>query len=74
MEFNEFKGYIDEFLDNHGEDRFFAMFGLRGLGKTTILYQLYDYLINDRKFDCKRVLYLDLNRLKDQRFRSSGIF
>ena len=64
-EFHEFRQYIDEFLDNNGEERFFTLHGIRGLGKTTIIFQLYDYLINERKIDKKRVLYLDLNRLKD---------
>lgn len=63
--FFEFKEDIDRFLDKGSEDRFFAMPGLRGVGKTTLLFQLFDYLVNERGIDKSRVLYLDLDRLKD---------
>ncbi|MGL6297940.1 MAG: ATP-binding protein, partial [Methanobacteriaceae archaeon] len=39
--------------------------GLRGAGKTTLIFQLYNYLVNDRNISPKRVLYISLERLKD---------
>ena len=38
------KKYVDEFLDGYIENRFIIMPGLRGIGKTTILFQIYEYL------------------------------
>ena len=60
------KEYIDNFLNEINTDKFFVMPGLRGVGKTTILYQLYDYLLNTKKIESTKVLYLDLERLKDE--------
>ena len=65
-EFFEMKEYVDNFLKQINTDKFFIMPGIRGVGKTTILYQLYDYLINTKKIESSRVLYLDLERLKDE--------
>lgn len=64
-EFFQLKEYVDNFLESINSDKFFVMPGLRGVGKTTIIYQLYDYLINTKQIESKRVLYLDLERLKD---------
>ena len=64
-EYYYFKKEIDNFLKEKTDDRFFIMTGLRGVGKTTILYQLYDYLINEYKITNERILYLDVDRLKN---------
>ncbi|MDR0912181.1 MAG: AAA family ATPase, partial [Methanobrevibacter sp.] len=48
-EYYKIKNYLDDFIeDKHVEDRFIVMPGLRGLGKTTILFQLYNYLVNEK--------------------------
>lgn len=65
-EFFVMKEYVDKFLNEINTDKFFVMPGLRGVGKTTILYQLYDYLLNTKKIESTKVLYLDLERLKDE--------
>lgn len=65
-DFFELKNRIDLFLDNGSDARFYIMPGLRGVGKTTILFQIYDYLINERKINPNQILYFDLDRLKDQ--------
>lgn len=65
-DFFELKNRIDLFLDRSGDARFYIMPGLRGVGKTTILFQLYDYLTNTREINPNQILYLDLDRLKDQ--------
>ena len=65
-DFFELKSRIDLFLDENSNARFYIMPGLRGVGKTTILFQLYDYLTNIRKINPNQILYFDLDRLKDQ--------
>jgi len=37
--------------------------GLRGVGKSTILYQIYDYLINTQNIDNNNILFLDVDEL-----------
>ena len=65
IDFYELKKYIDTFLKNESDNRFFILPGLRGVGKTTILYQLYDYLTDNCKINKNQILYLNLDRLKD---------
>ena len=43
-EFNFIKGHVDEFLEKTTNNRYFALQSLRGVGKTTLLYQTYEYL------------------------------
>ena len=65
-DFFELKNRIDLFLDKSSDARFYIMPGLRGVGKTTILFQLYDYLTTTRGINPNQILYFDLDRLKDQ--------
>lgn len=37
--------------------------GLRGVGKSTVLYQIYDYLINEKNISMNNTLYLDVDEL-----------
>lgn len=66
LKLNEFKNHIDKFMDDDGEyyNRFIMMSGLRGVGKTTILYQLYDYLTNEKNVSQSNIFYLDVHDLK----------
>ena len=41
-EFGVIKGYIDDFLKGDLKNRYVVLPGLRGVGKTTLLFQLYD--------------------------------
>ena len=65
-DFYRIKKYIDNFLENNGEDKFIIMPGLRGVGKTTLLYQFYDYLTTVHEIKHHQILYLNLDRLKDK--------
>jgi len=62
------KKYVDEFL--LGEElgnitkRLIILPGLRGVGKTTIVYQIYDYLKNQKKIEQDRILYFSTDELK----------
>lgn len=66
LNFYKLKEHIDNFLKTNGEyyNRCIMMPGLRGLGKTTILYQLYDYLISEKRILEEDILFLDLHDLK----------
>jgi predicted AAA+ superfamily ATPase len=63
--FNTFKNDIDNFLKGNYEKRFFIMPGLRGVGKTTLLFQLYEYLTKYKDIEQDRVLYLSADHLKE---------
>lgn len=66
LKFGELKQYVDNFLNTDGEyyNRFIMMSGLRGVGKTTIIYQLYDYLTKQKNVPENNIFYLDLHDLK----------
>jgi predicted AAA+ superfamily ATPase len=57
------KEHVDMFLDGYLENRFITLIGLRGVGKTTSLFQIYDYLINEKKISKNRVLYIPADEL-----------
>ncbi|MDR3291665.1 MAG: AAA family ATPase [Methanobrevibacter sp.] len=59
------KEHIDEFLEGYSENRFMTLAGLRGVGKTTVLIQIYDYLKNKRNIPEERILYFSADELKD---------
>ena len=47
--FGEIKKIIDNYIDGNVSQRFLVLPGIRGTGKTTILYQTYQYLIKTKK-------------------------
>lgn len=55
--------HVDEFLDGFIENRFVIMPGLRGIGKTTILFQIYDYLRKEKGIEEDRILYISVDEL-----------
>jgi len=62
-EYYKIKKYLDDFLNNKkGARNFIVMPGLRGVGKTTILLQLYDYLLN-QKIDPNNLLFLSMDEI-----------
>ena len=48
FEFNEIKQHIDDFLEEDTVNRFITLLGLRCVGKSTILLEIYDYLFNEK--------------------------
>lgn len=64
--YQELKCYVDKFIEECNVNRFFIIPGIRGVGKTTILYQLFTYLYNEKNIEKNRILFLDLDRLKRQ--------
>jgi hypothetical protein len=63
--FLKLKKHADNFLDADNENRFIIMPGLRGVGKTTLLFQLYDYLTNEKGIEQDRVLYMSTDHLSE---------
>lgn len=68
MAFFRLKKYIDDFL--LGEQlgniskRLIILPGLRGVGKTTLVFQIYEYLKNQKKIEQDRLLYFSTDELK----------
>ncbi|MEW6011618.1 MAG: AAA family ATPase [Euryarchaeota archaeon] len=55
--------HVNEFLEGYTENRFVIMPGLRGIGKTTILFQIYNYLIQKKGIEADRILYISMDEL-----------
>lgn len=62
-DYNEITKRIDDFLNLKSEERFFALPGLRGVGKTTLLYQTYEYLTKEKNLNPHDVLYISCEKL-----------
>ena len=59
------KKYASEFLRGKKQgNRLIILPGLRGVGKTTILFQIYDYLASTKKIDRDQILYFSTDELK----------
>ena len=73
-EFFLIKNYVDDFINGNTTNRFLVMPGLRGVGKTTLLYQIYDYLLKEKNIPPKQILYIsceDLNNLAECNIRQA---
>lgn len=57
------KKYAEDFLNGDKEQRITILPGLRGVGKTTILFQIYLWLLNIKKIPEKRLFYVSLDYL-----------
>ncbi len=56
--------YIDKFLKGESINRFLVLPGLRDVGKTTILFQAYEYLLKEKNINQQNILYFSCDRLK----------
>lgn len=63
QDLNEIKEFIDDFIKGDNVTRYLILPGLRGVGKTTMLYQIYEYLVNEKRVNPNNILYLATNRL-----------
>ena len=53
----------DDFLNRENKKRFFVLPGLRGVGKTTLLLQIYEYLLNEKNVNPKNLLYVSCEEI-----------
>ena len=56
--------YIDNFIVGENLNRFLVLPGLHDVGKTTILYQVYEYLQIEKNISPQNILYFSCDRLK----------
>lgn len=68
LELSKLQKFVNEFLDNNINNRFFVISGLRGVGKTTLLYQIYEYLLKEKKIPQNQILYISCEIL-NHRFK-----
>lgn len=61
--FGEIKKIIDNYIDGNVSQRFLVLPGIRGTGKTTILYQTYQYLTKTKNINSNRVFLIDTELL-----------
>jgi len=64
------KKYVDDFIDKKTDkkrriERWLLLPGLRGTGKTTLVFQIYHYLISERRIKLENVLYLSADDVKN---------
>lgn len=57
-------GYVDNYLDGNDINRFLVLPGLRDVGKTTLLFQVYQYLLKEKGITPQNILYFSCDRLK----------
>ena len=57
-------GYVDNFLKGESINRFLVLPGLRDVGKTTLLFQVYEYLLKEKGISPQNILYFSCDRLK----------
>ncbi|MBI2410671.1 MAG: ATP-binding protein [Candidatus Kerfeldbacteria bacterium] len=59
------KKKIHDFYANVSQERWVVIPGLRGVGKTTVVSQLYFYIVQEMKVAQNRVLYVSLDEVED---------
>lgn len=64
-EYYEIKRNIDDFLEGEDNNRYIILPGLRGVGKTTIIYQIYEYLLKEKNIKQNQILYLSCDKLNE---------
>ena len=64
-ELDEIKGYINTFLNEDTSNKIVVLPGLRGVGKTTLILQLYEYLLKEKNIPPRNMLYVSFDDLND---------
>lgn len=64
-EFHYLKVHINNFLNNVEDERFLVLPGIRGVGKTTLLFQVYEYILKEKAIPFNQVLYVSCDDLND---------
>ena len=56
--------YVDDFLEGKNNNRYFLLPGIRCVGKSTILLQVYEYLIKEKHVNPTNILYINGDNMK----------
>lgn len=56
--------HIDDFIEGRNINRFLLLPGIRDVGKTTLLFQIFDYLLKEKGVSPQDILYFSCDRLK----------
>ena len=62
-DFKRIRERIDDYINNESDERFFVLPGLRGVGKTTLLLQSYEYLLKEKNVNPKNLLYISCEKI-----------
>lgn len=63
--FVKLKQLVDDFCSGKSDlNRFIVLSGLRGIGKTTLVMQLYNYLIEQLKVSKNNILYISMDEIQ----------
>lgn len=65
LDFNYITEFIDSFIEGDEINRYLVLPGLRDTGKTTILFQIYEYLLYEKKYNTNNIVYLSGEKLKN---------
>lgn len=63
-EYENIINYVDDFLEGKNINRFLVLPGIRDVGKTTLLFQVYEYLLKEKGINPQNILYFSCDRLK----------
>ena len=63
--FIKIQRYARNFLEDKTDQRIIILPGLRGVGKTTLLFQIFNWLLRSEKFPKERLLYFSLDYVRD---------
>lgn len=69
---DEIKSYVDTFLNEDTSNKIMVLPGLRDIGKTTLILQVYEYLLKEKNILPNNILYIsfdDLNSLAECNIR-----
>ena len=64
-EYYEIKRNVDDFLEGEDNNRYIILTGLRGVGKKTLIYQIYEYLLKEKNIKQNQILYLSCEKLNE---------
>ncbi|MBQ6098327.1 MAG: ATP-binding protein [Methanobrevibacter sp.] len=64
QDFDKITSYIDDFLEGKNINRFLLLPGIRDVGKSTILFQTYEYLLRQKNISPRNILYMSGDHLK----------
>ena len=56
--------YVDKYIEGNDVNRFLVFPGLRDVGKTTLLFQVYEYLQKEKGINPQNILYFSCDKLK----------